>query len=195
MEDQDRNDLLQLPPNKMQDIANFCNRYPDIEVKYELTPKQKLTTGDRVHVVVNLLRDPDDEEAEELKTVPIAATPRYSIPKTEGWWLVLGNPSTNELVAIKRVAFKKRSIQEKLEFVAPSGGNYEYMLYLMSDSYMGVDQEFKVELKVSEGKSQQEQANDKEEDGETSSDKPNKHNKDNDKDMSDDKDSKKKSKK
>jgi len=38
--------------------------------------------------------------------------------------------------------------QEKLEFVAPSPGKHTYMLYLMCDSYLGVDQEFSFDLNV-----------------------------------------------
>jgi pre-mRNA-splicing helicase BRR2 len=164
MEDKDRNSLLQLSSGKLQAIASFCNRYPDIEVKHQLvSPNQKIIQNDRLQIVVNLLRDPDDEDAEELRGVPVVAAPRYPVPKTEGWWLVLGNPSTNELVAIKRVAFKRRALVERLEFVAPQSGNYKYMLYLMSDSYMGVDQEFSVEMKVAEGKPQQQDQESKEE--------------------------------
>ena len=38
----------------------------------------------------------------------------------------------------------------KLEFVAPDPGEYAYTLYLMSDSYLGSDQELELPLSVGE---------------------------------------------
>ena len=64
---------------------------------------------------------------------------------------MLGDPVKNELVSIKRVAMKADTMQIPLDFTAPKEGRYLYKLYLMSDSYIGCDQEFNVELTVEEG--------------------------------------------
>jgi pre-mRNA-splicing helicase BRR2 len=45
--------------------------------------------------------------------------PRFPKPKEEGWWLVIGDSSTNQLLAIKTVALQKRA-RVKLEFSAPA---------------------------------------------------------------------------
>lgn len=41
-----------------------------------------------------------------------------SVPQTkiEGWWLVLGNVATNELVSIKRVSMKKATFSVHVSF-------------------------------------------------------------------------------
>ena len=39
MEDEDRNPLLQLSESEMADVARFCNRYPNIELTYEIADK------------------------------------------------------------------------------------------------------------------------------------------------------------
>ncbi|CAD6222865.1 unnamed protein product [Miscanthus lutarioriparius] len=58
------------------------------------------------------------------------------------WWLVIGDSSTNQLLAIKRVALQKRA-RVKLASSAPAeAGRKDYMIYLMSDSYLGCDQEY-----------------------------------------------------
>ena len=36
MEDEERNALLQLSDSQMADVARFCNRYPNIELSYEV---------------------------------------------------------------------------------------------------------------------------------------------------------------
>lgn len=42
MEDEDRNTLLALPETQMADVARFCNRYPNIELTYEVEDKDSL---------------------------------------------------------------------------------------------------------------------------------------------------------
>jgi pre-mRNA-splicing helicase BRR2 len=43
MDDDDRNSLLQLSESEMADVARFCNRYPNIELTYEIQDKDKIT--------------------------------------------------------------------------------------------------------------------------------------------------------
>jgi len=42
MDDDERNTLLQLSESEMADVARFCNRYPNIELTYEVQDKDKL---------------------------------------------------------------------------------------------------------------------------------------------------------
>lgn len=42
MEDEDRNTLLSLTDSQMQDVARFCNRYPNIELSYEVANKDNI---------------------------------------------------------------------------------------------------------------------------------------------------------
>ena len=44
MEDEEeRNQLLQLTDAQMADVARFCNRYPNIELSYEVADKDDVT--------------------------------------------------------------------------------------------------------------------------------------------------------
>jgi pre-mRNA-splicing helicase BRR2 len=103
-----------------------------------------IRAGDNVTVQVTLERDMTNLPSE---VGPVHA-PRYPKPKEEGWWLVIGDSSTNQLLAIKRVALQKRA-RVKLEFTAASeAGRKEYMIYLMSDYYLGRDQEYEFTVDV-----------------------------------------------
>ena len=42
MDDDERNSLLQLSESEMADVARFCNRYPNIELTYEVQDKDRL---------------------------------------------------------------------------------------------------------------------------------------------------------
>ena len=43
MEDGDRNEMLQLTEAQMADVARFCNRYPNVELTYEVLDKDSIT--------------------------------------------------------------------------------------------------------------------------------------------------------
>ena len=42
MEDSDRTELIKLTDAQMADVARFCNRYPNIELSYEVQDKDSL---------------------------------------------------------------------------------------------------------------------------------------------------------
>lgn len=57
LEDDDRSKLLQLSDIQMADVARFCNRYPNIELSYEVLDKDRIHSGSSVHVAVQLERE------------------------------------------------------------------------------------------------------------------------------------------
>jgi pre-mRNA-splicing helicase BRR2 len=115
MEDGARRALLQLPATKLDDIARFCNQYPNIEVAFEVEEPASLRVGESVVVNVSLDRDLDDEELAAAQRV---VAPRYPREKLEGWWVALGDPKTNALLAIKRVTLNKAHLDVRLRAVA-----------------------------------------------------------------------------
>jgi len=153
LETRDREELLQMTPKQLQDVAKCCNAYPSIEVKYHLQDHEdetlqepagiELPAGENCVLTVELERDLDEGE-----NVAKVHAPFYPKEKVEGWWLVLGEPKTNSLLSIKRLALQ-RTAKVKLEFqVPPQVGVHTLQLYFMCDAYTGCDQEFDVILKV-----------------------------------------------
>jgi len=164
LEDDVRNDLLRLPDDKMADVAVFCNNYPNIEVSYEVQDEDDVTTGDPVQIVVQLERDIDEEEMteEELAELGTVSAPLYPHEKKEGWWIVVGDISSNTLHALKRVNLVRKQ-KVVLEFLAPEeAGDYKLALFCMSDSYLGCDQEYTVNISVAQGDDDSDSENDKE---------------------------------
>lgn len=125
----------------MADVAKFCNRYPNIEMSYEVQDKDKLRSGGTVNVIVQL-------EREDEVTGPVVA-PFFPQKREEGWWVVIGDPKTNSLLSIKRLTLQQKA-KVKLDFVAPAPGQHSYTLYFMSDAYLGCDQEYKFTINVDE---------------------------------------------
>ncbi|XP_045467898.1 putative U5 small nuclear ribonucleoprotein 200 kDa helicase [Harmonia axyridis] len=139
LEDDDRAKLLQLSDAQMADVARFCNRYPNIELTYEVADKDNIHSGSSVHVNVQL-------EREDEVNGPVIA-PFFPQKREEGWWVVIGDPKTNSLLSIKRLTLQQKA-KVKLDFVAPSPGSHNYTLYFMSDAYLGCDQEYKFSIDV-----------------------------------------------
>lgn len=64
--------------------------------------------------------------------------------KEEGWWLVLGDVDTHELLALKRISFADHTTA-RLTFPVVNGAGREMAgvtLFFMSDSYLGLDQQY-----------------------------------------------------
>ncbi len=57
MEDKARNALLELTPTQMQDVARFCNRYPNIDLSFDVVNKDGVRGGASVVVNVKLERE------------------------------------------------------------------------------------------------------------------------------------------
>merc|ERR1712146_672769 len=116
-----------------------------------------ICAGDSVSVVAELERDGGEAPG------PVKA-PYYPKKKTEGWWLVIGDPKANSLVSIKRIQLQVRS-KVKLDFAAPEQpGEYNYTLYFMSDSYLGCDQEYEFTMKVGEAREEESEEDEEEAD-------------------------------
>ncbi|GAN05971.1 pre-mRNA splicing factor [Mucor ambiguus] len=162
LEEAVRNDCLRMDQRKLREVIRFVNRYPSVEVGFEVADKESVSAGGIVNVRVQLEREDEDEEEQEIG--PVIA-PYFPKKKDEGWWIVIGDPETKTLLAIKRVTLQRKSTV-KLDFVAPKAGHHTMKVYLMSDSYNGCDQELDMDLDVAEGESSEEEDESMDEDEE-----------------------------
>ncbi|KAF4748748.1 hypothetical protein FOZ63_003262 [Perkinsus olseni] len=107
----------------------------------------KSKDGKTVTIPVVLERDGDLGVIDKTAGfVPVYAK-YYPGEKEESWWLVAG--MKDSLVAIRRVTINKAQVKAKLQFRLPEKpGKYTYTLCLMSDSFMGADHEYEVEVAV-----------------------------------------------
>lgn len=152
---------------QLADAAQFTNdRYPNVELTFELEDPETITAGSPSHINISIEREADDDENEVGKAAEPDLTvhaPFYPVPKTENWWLVVGEEATKTLLAIKRVTIGARALKTRLEMVVPSPGKHELTLFLMSDSYIGVDQAPTFDVEVGEGMQEDEDDEEEEE--------------------------------
>lgn len=75
--------------------------------------------------------------------------PKFPKPKDEGWFLTLGSKDSDELIALKRVAYRNSRSSHSLIFNAPKkSGRFIYTIYFISDGYIGLDQQFDLQFEV-----------------------------------------------
>uniref|UniRef100_A0A5S6QU49 Activating signal cointegrator 1 complex subunit 3 n=1 Tax=Trichuris muris TaxID=70415 RepID=A0A5S6QU49_TRIMR len=80
-----------------------------------------------------------------------AVAPKFPKAKDEGWFAIIGSVETGELLAVRRVAPFERQTSTNLLLVTPSRAcRVIYTLYVMSDCYIGFDQQYEVRLEVND---------------------------------------------
>jgi pre-mRNA-splicing helicase BRR2 len=112
---------------KAADVARTLAQLPHVDVTSRAS-----RTEDGVSVHVELARrGPKPRSA-------FAIAPRFPKPKQDGWWIVVGSPSSGELLALRRVASATCSVT----LTIPASQGAQLMLYVMSDSYLGLNQQY-----------------------------------------------------
>lgn len=83
------------------------------------------------------------QQHRQRAAAPRAYAPRYPKQKEEGWWLLAGDPTTKELMALRRVSLGEGRSTVKLQLPVENGAGEpldEIEVALVSDSYLGLDQ-------------------------------------------------------
>lgn len=142
LEDDERDDLLRLPDDKLQDVADFVNKYPNIEVEYELSQKEA-AVGESIAITVNISRDEDMEDLEVVSA-------RYKYSKQESWWVVVGDAKSRQLYAVRKTKVARESQLLSLEFELSTPGTHQLKVWCMCDSYVDADKEMAVEVTIVE---------------------------------------------
>lgn len=153
---------LGLSQSQLGQAANFTNdKYPDLELEHEVLDGDEIRAGEPAYLNIKVARNLDeDEDGEHDSTVH---APFYPTKKMENWWLVVGDEQTKNLLAIKRVTIG-RELNVRLEYTVPTPGEHKLKLFLMSDSYVGVDQEREFSVTAAEGMDVDDDEEDEDED-------------------------------
>jgi pre-mRNA-splicing helicase BRR2 len=148
-----------LSNQQLGDAARFTNeRYPNVELNFELEDAENVVAGEPSFINVSIERDVDEDQEPNLTV----HAPFYPAQKTENWWLVVGEESTKNLLSIKKVTIG-RELKVRLDFTVPTAGKHDLTLFLMSDSYVGVDQAPTFSVEAAEGEEEDDEDEEMEE--------------------------------
>ena len=167
---------LGLDNKQLAQAASFTNeKYPNVEIEFEVEDPASIASGQPAYVKIAITRpvdDDDDDEDDETQenggaskggisevdtTVHAPFFSPSSIRKMENWWLVVGDETEKSLLGIKRVTLATRRLDLRLEFTPQRPGKQDLKLFLMCDSYVGVDQDPGFAVEVAEGMDEDEE--------------------------------------
>ena len=132
MNEADRDQLLSgLSQAQVQDVARACNMYPSISLGWK-------RAGNDEGLEITLER-----EGEGIVQEAVFA-PRFPRRKEEAWWLVLGSEE-GEIEDLKRITISRSTETVSMRFSSAGNGS-KCKLLLMSDSFIGCDQEETIDL-------------------------------------------------
>ncbi|KAJ5899862.1 hypothetical protein N7495_004606 [Penicillium taxi] len=138
---------LELNNKQLAQVAAFTNeKYPNLDLDFEVEDPENVTAGEPSYLKIKIERDLEEDEEPDL----VVHAPFYPNSKMENWWLVVGDEMSNSLLNIKRITIG-RKLELRLEYIVPSSGEHQLTLFLMSDSYAGVDQAPTFTVNAAEG--------------------------------------------
>lgn len=138
LEDDERDDVLQLDDEKLQDVAEFVNKYPNVDIgSHDITGP--VVANEPVQVIVEVERDEDMDDLEVVGRIP---------GKKEQWWVIIGDAQTKQLYGIKRTVIGREKQSIGVEMTIPTGGHHKLTIWCMCDSYLDVDKELQFEVDV-----------------------------------------------
>jgi pre-mRNA-splicing helicase BRR2 len=150
---------LGLDNKQLSDAATFTNEYyPNVDLAFEVLDPETVTSGEPAYLSVSVTRELDEEEEPKMEV----HAPFYPSNKSENFWLVVGDQKQRTLLAIKKVTVG-REWKGRVEYTVMEPGEKELTLFLVSDSYLGVDQAPTFKVQASEGMDEDEESEGEEE--------------------------------
>ncbi|EDO07662.1 sec63 domain containing protein [Babesia bovis T2Bo] len=140
MEDEDRDALLsEFTTQQCAAIANMCNAVPVLNVECSLGAEQAAPM-ESVRLTLQIEREGD---------VGTVHAPLFPVERIEQWWILVGDLDSKRVLGIKRVTLLDSVNQVNIDFEAPNKlGSHELSVYVVSDSYVGTDQQQSISLHV-----------------------------------------------
>lgn len=142
-----------LSSNDLNEIQRVVGRLPNMDVTTTIvSTKPYLIPETTYKIQVQLSRRGNKRGTHDGKVY----APHFPKPQFESWWLVLGDPETDELLALKRISMRNgpnETLSNKatstINFDTPVHlGKHKYVMYLICDGYLGLDQQLDIDFET-----------------------------------------------
>lgn len=146
-EPEERKGMQKFSEEEVKDVETFLKLIPDVDLELTLSVKDEAHIAESDFVTLNIkLTRNNVEEGEEVGNVHC---PKFPFLKKESWWFMLGNAESNKIISVKNGKGQSKVIEEQIQFWAPPrAGTYQFDVYAMNDSYVGVDIHRQVKMEV-----------------------------------------------
>jgi translocation protein SEC63 len=136
-----------LSSKEKEEVLRAAKVIPDVEIKVScfVDDEDQIAEGDLVTIKVEIIRR---NVPEGQKCDPVYA-PRFPAAREEAWWVLLGNERSDQLYNSERVVSQDRVAVKELRMMAPNKPcKVELDVYVLSDSYIGLDQKLTTQFEV-----------------------------------------------
>ncbi|KAI7898946.1 Sec63 Brl domain-containing protein, partial [Cokeromyces recurvatus] len=141
--------IKDLDEEKREEIRQVLNRMPLIHLKAEIESKKPYLIPESTYKISIQLNRITKKHYQHNGRVH---APFFPKPQYESWWIVLGDTANDELLALKRVSMRNgpnetlvNRTHTSVTFETPAHfGKHQYTLYLISDGYLGLDQQIEI---------------------------------------------------
>ncbi|KAI7887163.1 activating signal cointegrator 1 complex subunit 3 [Lichtheimia hyalospora FSU 10163] len=142
-----------LSPSDLNEIQRVVGRLPNMDVTTTIVSKKPYLIPETAYKIqVQLSRRGNKRGTHDGKVY----APQFPKPQYESWWLVMGDPETDELLALKRISMRNgpnetlgNKATSTINFETPVHlGKHKYAMYLMCDGYLGLDQQLDIEFET-----------------------------------------------
>jgi len=114
-------------------------------VRHFVEDEEEIAEKDTVTLQVKFTR----KNVPEGERAPPVHAPHLPFKKEEAYWVMLTEATQKQLIAVDKVTAQDREVTHELKFLAPpKKGVYSFRVYIVSDSYLGIDCEETFNMKV-----------------------------------------------
>jgi len=139
LEDEERDKLLHgLSVRQIENVAAFVNQYPNLDVTYELNLDKPLKVNEEREITLQIERDEDPDDLTIVSS-------NYPFKGEEKWWIVIGEPKSKQLYAIRKLALDKQTQSIKMTFSIPDSGKHDLAIWCVCNAYLDADKQIMVE--------------------------------------------------
>ena len=127
--------LETIEPSFQKETFQFISRYPNVLLTHSY---------DNGLIRIQIDRELLPQSTTNEPSIPIVNSVN-SLPRHESWWIVIGNESEDTLLSIKKISFAQSTkLQIPIQAELMDKECAPLQLYLISDCYLGCDQEFSI---------------------------------------------------
>ncbi|KAI7860666.1 Sec63 Brl domain-containing protein [Circinella umbellata] len=148
-----------LSSENVNEIQRVVSRLPIMDVKTTIQSKKPYLipeTSYKIQIQLQRVGLPGNNGKKKTPTHDGRVYGKFPKPQYESWWLVMGDADTDDLLALKRISMRNgpnETLTNKatthITFDTPVRlGKHRYTLYLISDGYLGLDQQIDIDFET-----------------------------------------------
>merc|ERR1712224_1117113 len=133
------------------DVLKCCNKLiPNITLETKIfvddDEDNKVYEGDLMTLRVKITRN----NIEDGELAGLVHAPHFPFPKNEAWWIILSTKTNNngggKIISSEKVSDPRKVFTHDIKVLAPTKGNHDFDLHVLSDSYIGMDRRAQVQV-------------------------------------------------